>query len=61
MSQLVNVAFPAPVGSSQYLPRMEFLPSLAFISRQDIAGNLEIEPTGAAVKIWVLFSFFTIS
>ena len=51
MSQLVNVAFPAPVGSSQYLPRMVFLPSLAFISRQDIAGNLEIEPKGAAVKI----------
>ena len=61
MSQLINIAFPAPVGSSQYLPRMVFLPSLSFISRQDIAGNLEIEPKGAAVEIWVLFSFFNIS
>ena len=31
---------------------MVFLPSLAFILRQDIAG---IEPKGAAVKIRVLF------
>ena len=58
MSQLVNVAFPAPVGSSQYLPRMVFLPSLAFISRQDIAGNSGIEPKGAAVKTCVLVSSY---
>ena len=38
---------------------MVFLPSLTFISRQDIAGNSGIEPRGAAVKIRVLFfSFF---
>ena len=55
ISQLINIAFPVPVGSSQYFPLMVFLPSLAFISRQDIAGNSGIEPKGAAVKIRVLF------
>ena len=38
---------------------MVFLPSLAFISRQDIAGNSGIEPKGAAVKIKVLFSSYS--
>ena len=38
ISQLINIAFPVPIGSSQYFPLMVFLPSLAFISRQDIAG-----------------------
>ena len=59
ISQLINIAFPVPVGSSQYLPLMVFLPSLAFISRQDIAGNSGIEPKGAAVKIKVLFSSYS--
>ena len=63
ISQVINIAFPVPVGSSQYFPLMVFLPSLAFISRQDIAGNSGIEPKGAAVKIRVMFysySYFSI-
>ena len=38
---------------------MVFLPSLAFISRQDIAGNSGIEPKGAEVKIRVMFSSYS--
>ena len=51
ISQFINIAFPVPVGPSQYLLLIVLLPSLAFISRQDIAGNSGIESKGAAVKI----------
>ena len=51
ISQFINIAFTVPVGPSQYLLVIVLLPSLAFISRQDIAGNSGIESKGAAVKI----------
>ena len=60
MSQSIKTAFPVPVGSSQKLPLILSFPSLAFISRQDSAGNSGIEPKGAAVKYVLSFSFLII-
>ena len=51
ISQFINIAFPVPVRYSQHLLLIVLLSSLAFISRQDIAGNSGIESKGAAVKI----------
>ena len=61
MSQSIKTAFPVPVGSSQKLPLILSFPSLAFISRQDSAGNSGIEPKGAAVKYVLSFSFLIIN
>ena len=41
-----NSACPVKLLSSQYLLVMLYLPSLASISRQDIAGNPGMEPKG---------------
>ena len=46
--QLTNSVCPVQFLSSQYLLLIVYLPSLAFISRQDIAGNSGMEPRGTA-------------
>ena len=61
MSQSIKTAFPVTVGSSQKLPLILSFPSLAFISRQDSAGNSGIEPKGAAVKYVLSFSFLIVN
>ena len=35
-------------------------PSLAFISRQDNAGKSEIEPKGAAMKVWLFVLLYVL-
>ena len=48
MSQDTNVTWPGLMESSQYLPLTALAPSLALISRQDVAGTSLMAPKETA-------------
>ena len=49
MSQDTNVTWPGLMESSQQLPLTALAPSLALISRQDVAGTSFMEPKETAM------------